>query len=226
MQAMAILLLEMAYDSKDMSRDDESIEVSIKKLLRWLRAMQVNDPVASQALVVIKKILRSVAPKLQDQVADLLGTDGDSTPPVPGQDQHAQTHHPQDQDAQQPFADQQNASWPQGDPYQNTSGDNMNFSPNAYQQQPYDPFVVPDTYPYSLAPQDQFHMAFSNPFFTNFDQGAPVVERDLWPSSNFSDGGAAPSNLDMQVAAQDDMLDSVMDFPPQYPQPGRGQARQ
>jgi hypothetical protein len=226
MQAMAILLLEMAYDSKDMANDDASIVISIKKLLRWLRTMRVNDPVAAQALVVIKKILRGCAPKLQAQVSDLLDTDGDRTPPIPRRDQDARSHHAQNQhQPQQPFANQQPpASWPQGGSFNNPTGNNMNFSTNAFQQQPYDPFVAADMYPYTLAPQDQFPMAFSSPFFTSFDQGAPVVElQDLWPSPSTGDIGAMPSNLDMPLNTQEEMLDSVMDYSPQY-QPGRGEA--
>jgi hypothetical protein len=226
MQAMAILLLEMAYDSKDMASDDPSMKTSIKKLIRWLRAMQGNDPVAAQALGVIKKILRACAPKLQDQVSDLLAMDDDATPPQ--QDNHAESQHPRDQSTQNQFAQEPPAPWPQADPYGNTAGDNMNFDPSAYQQQTYDPFIVQGAYPYTLPSQVQFPLAFSNPFFTSFDQGAPVVNmQDLWLHPSAVNAGAGLSNLsNMSLDGQEEALDPVIGYSTQFPQPEIPEARQ
>jgi hypothetical protein len=75
MQSMAVLLLEMTYSNEDPKRDDRSIILSIKKLIRWLKVMRDNDLVAARAFEVIWRILKICAPTLQAEANELLADD-------------------------------------------------------------------------------------------------------------------------------------------------------
>jgi hypothetical protein len=43
----------MVYKSKEIKSSDPNIDTSIKKLIRWLRTMQHNDPIAAKAYKVV-----------------------------------------------------------------------------------------------------------------------------------------------------------------------------
>jgi hypothetical protein len=90
MQAMAVLLLEMAYEHKHLKEEKFDIATCIKRMIRWLHAMRENDPVASRAYDVVYKILKSCVPKLQDQVRDIMADDLMS---VPSFQPYPATHH-------------------------------------------------------------------------------------------------------------------------------------
>tara|TARA_R110002003_G_scaffold104_4_gene8206 strand:- start:3472 stop:4176 length:705 start_codon:yes stop_codon:yes gene_type:complete len=207
MQSMAVLLLEMAYGNKDMRDSDPSMTTSIRKLIRWLRAMQQNDPVAARAYKVTWKILKACAPTLQAQANDLLAMEEEDAPLTTSY--------------QNPSAAYDNpgtAHWSQTEPFDSAMEDTGTFDPQMFPQSSYDAMAG---YPYdsnAFYPVDQnpIPMVFGNPFFTSFDQGAPVVDiQDLW--ANQVTSSTYGTNLSELNIAQDQHgipQDSEMDFSP------------
>jgi hypothetical protein len=65
----------MAYANNNKETPNPNIIGSIKKLIRWLRALQYNDSVAARAYQVVWKILKAVAPELQAKANELLFVD-------------------------------------------------------------------------------------------------------------------------------------------------------
>lgn len=59
-QSFTILLLEMIYEPVQLPHDRREIMLSLKKLLRWLRAMQTNSLVAARAYIILMKVIRAV----------------------------------------------------------------------------------------------------------------------------------------------------------------------
>jgi hypothetical protein len=181
MQSMAVLLLELAYENKDMEKDYPTMTKSIKKLVRWLRAMKYNDSVASQAYKVVVKIIRASSPTLRAQADDLLALH-DDFPPQPEPYQHANAGYDPHQ-------------WEAGGQYRDSAGPS---APAPFQQQSIDPWLDYQQDPYLDAPMDAdlTPMSFSNPFLTNFDEAAPMLSmQDLWtmpgasfPNIDFSQG--------------------------------------
>ena len=184
MQATAVLLLEMAYESVHIKDEKDTIVSSIKKMIRWLRAMQSNDPVAGRAYNVVWTILKNCSPALQSQANELLAVDAE-TP----QESHSHSHHQQNHLAEQ----QQTYQWLSGQPTFSSPEQQSLFNTQFMPQQPMTAFPEYDfsSLPFDSSQQFQTHMTFGNPFFTNFDQGVPVVNmRDLWmsqPSMGYSD---------------------------------------
>ncbi|KAE8837832.1 hypothetical protein PTNB73_04160 [Pyrenophora teres f. teres] len=175
MQTMAVLLLEMAYEGKHLAEEKPDIITCIKKMIRWLRAMQVNDPVAARAYDVVYKILNTCAPALREQVKELVADDQDQVPPPPP----PHSAHRQNS-TQRPQPDLWNAS----DDTELPQEASQSLAP-PFQQQFADPL-----YPYHLPEHQSTSFAFGNPFVTSFDQGMPLVDiQNLWWQS------AAPVNL-------------------------------
>jgi hypothetical protein len=196
MQSMAVLLLELAYENKDMEKDYPTMTKSIRKLVRWLRAMSYNDPVAAQAYKVVVKIIRAASPTLRAQADDLLALHDDS-PPQSQPYQHANVGYDPHQ-------------WEAGDQYHNPAGPS---APAPFKHQPFDPWLDYQSDPYLDAPMDAdlTPMSFGNPFLTNFDEAAPVLSmQDLWtmpgssfPNINFSQGqGNYAADSDMAFEEQ------------------------
>jgi hypothetical protein len=164
----------MAFvNNNDNETGNPNIIASIKKLIRWLRAMQYNDPVAAQAYKVIWKILKAVAPELQAKANELLAVDEESvTQPQVYNVQHTS------------FTDQHDESWPYDypdPPPTDTSG--TLYDQTFYPQQP-----LNEPFPYQTAPApyypDEWNpmpMPLGHPFFTTFDQSAPLARmQDMW----------------------------------------------
>jgi hypothetical protein len=164
MQTMAVLLLEMAYEGKHLKEEKESIIQCLKKMIAWLRAMQVNDPVAARAYAVVFKILKTCAPALREQVRSLFEDDLDSEFPT------------QDAAASQDSMKGSSSDWDQMGFANYPSGNHEGCPPLIYQEPSMDPL-----YPYPPAEQQPMAYAFGNPFFTSFDQGAPLIDmQSLW----------------------------------------------
>lgn len=172
MQSIAVLILEMTYGSKHVKSSEPSTTVSIKKLIRWLRAMQHNNPVAARAHDVIRKILKRCAPALQSQADELLALYGEETP-----QSYAHQHY------HTPYNAQQTAQMSQENFQFNPMDTSGTFDARSLPyysldnlpgyQDVFDPFYLPEEH---IAP-----MPFSNPFFTNFDHGVPLVNmQDPW----------------------------------------------
>ncbi|KAJ4338202.1 hypothetical protein N0V87_004179 [Didymella glomerata] len=66
----------MGYQTRHVKDNNASITAEIQKLIKWLHAMQQNDPVAERAHHVVRRILQNVAPSLQDKAAELLDEGG------------------------------------------------------------------------------------------------------------------------------------------------------
>jgi hypothetical protein len=77
MQSMSVLLLEMTYSCQGKKEENLGVMSSIKKLIRWLRAMQEKDAVAARAYAVVRDVLDSSAPTFRTKVDELLGLDKD-----------------------------------------------------------------------------------------------------------------------------------------------------
>lgn len=193
MQALAVLLLEMAYEGKHLKGEKADILACIKKMIRWLRVMKASDPVAARAHDVVYKILNTCAPALREQVKELVADDNDWTS-QPTQPAHsgASTFYPQ------------STSWdtPSG------TGYSEEMPPNYPPPLSHDHFVDP-LLQYPLPMQQPTPFTFGNPFFTSFDQGAPIVEMQQlwWQSAPFSylDWDASGMNLSQQQQMQEQM---------------------
>ncbi|CAN9148282.1 unnamed protein product [Alternaria alternata] len=194
MQALAVLLLEMAYEGKHLKDEKADILACIKKMIRWLRAMKANDPVAARAHDVVYKILNSCAPVLREQVKELIDDDSNWT---------SQPARPARSGASSTFQSQ-STSWdtPSG------TGFSEEMPPNYPHPLSHDHLVDP-LLQYPLPTQQPIPSAFGNPFFTSFDQGVPIVEmQQLWwhsaPFSN-SDWDASEMNISQQQLMQQQM---------------------
>ncbi|CAO2653872.1 Nn.00g106050.m01.CDS01 [Neocucurbitaria sp. VM-36] len=173
MQSMAVLLLEMAYRGEHLKDEKMDLVECIKKLIRWLRAMQIHDLVAARAYQVVWRILKTCAPSLQSQANELLAEEPESahqSPPV--QPFYTSTKQPYSEPWQPPYyADSQ-------------TGDPAALDPRLLQQESLNPLSVDqyDMLPYSTTDPVRLPQAFGNLFVTSFDQGAPVVNmQNLWP---------------------------------------------
>ena len=211
MQAMAVLLLEMAYRDNDVKNSDPSMTESIKKLIRWLRAMQHDDPVAARAYHVIWKILKGCAPALQSQANDLLALDEKPNPQPQGP-----------RGPQSTFNAQETKQALRRGYYYDPMDATGAFDPQPFQQQPLDDLAGYQDGLHTFFPPDEHltPMAFGNPFYTSFDQGAPVVNmQDLWgttePSSAFDSGVA---NLNISQNRNEGQMDpDILFAPPPVP---------
>jgi hypothetical protein len=165
MQTMAVLLLEMSYEGKQLKEEKADLIQCIKKMIAWLRAMRVNDPVAARAYDVVFKILKTCAPILQEQVKSLLADDkGSDYPP----------HRPSE--PQNSVAEPSSDHWDHLGYTGYPSASQEGFPPQSLQEPLRDPL-----YSYPPAGQQPATFAFGNPFFTNFDQGVPLTDlQNLW----------------------------------------------
>jgi hypothetical protein len=180
---MAVLLLEMAYESKEVKESNPNITASIKKLVRWLRAMQHNNPIAAEAYKVVWKILKACASHLQPQVDEILAFDQETTL----NPSDILQYHPDN------IADEATVPWLEGDLEYNPINAAEVVGPQLFQYPPlndrpnFNTGINLGTY----YPHDELltPLPFINPFSTSFDQGAPIVDmQDLWSA-------AEPANL-------------------------------
>ncbi|KAL6710500.1 hypothetical protein ACN47E_008548 [Coniothyrium glycines] len=172
MQSTAVLLLEIAYEGEHIRDEEENIVKCLKKMIQWLRAMQANDPVAARAYNVIWTILKNCSPALQGQADELLAEDRDS-PGISPQQSSPLIHDGYQQTAPRRVVD--HASGQGGFP--------VAVDPQLLQSpEPAISGLGTEQYPnYDSPPIYQLPMSFGNPFYTSFDQGAPVVNmQNLW----------------------------------------------
>jgi hypothetical protein len=193
MQTMAVLLLEMAYEGKQLKDENTNIIQCLKKMIAWLRAMQVNDPVAARAYDVVFKILKNCAPALQEQVKSLLADVRNSEYPP------RQAAAPQNS-MEGPLSDHWDHLEYTGYPFASQEG----FPP----QVPQEPVIDP-LYPYPLAGHQPPTGTFGNPFFTTFDQGIPLTDLQnlWWHTAPSGDLGLDPSKM---VSSQQQQMQQQM----------------
>lgn len=193
MQSIAVLLLEMTYQKKDKGSTQPHITVAIKKMVRWLRAMSENDPVAAKACAVFQRILQGMAPILQAQANDIL-----DRPTVPLTKPDTQSY--LDQQPPPAFDSEPSNPAPLPDFFDNTGELSQAADPQYFQHQVNDD--IPDyTYDRNMLPPGPAYPArapFGNPFFTDFDQNAPLADlQNVWAPLPDGPGGFDPNWMDM-----------------------------
>jgi hypothetical protein len=200
MQSMAILVLEITYRGQDANIDDLSITKLIGKLILWLRAMQINDPVAARAYEVLWSILKVSAPTLQAEVNDLLALDGEDV---------SQAHSVQC--PQGIFAEQNTEHWQQTDSFHDPTVDGKTFGPGSFQQQPFDPISVNqcNTHAYSLANQNSTSIPYGNASYVGFSENMPIIAtQDIWQDNeiynSFRADGPRPNHAQNRHEVWDD----------------------
>ncbi|KAJ4295076.1 hypothetical protein N0V90_007084 [Kalmusia sp. IMI 367209] len=75
MQALVTLLLEMSFGTVDLYQDGKEILSSAKKLIRWLRMMAKNNPIAERAYTVAFGVLQRLASKFNADISDIIQED-------------------------------------------------------------------------------------------------------------------------------------------------------
>ncbi|KAH8712268.1 fungal-specific transcription factor domain-containing protein [Phaeosphaeriaceae sp. PMI808] len=161
MQSVAILLLEMVYVNKDIKSYDSlssktDIVMSIRKHIRWLRAMQSRDPLAARAYGVICRTLSATGFFAQVE---------ESAP-------QSMAH----QHQRSVYNEQYPGRKPQGtiSPMPIDRSENSTSQPHPHQP-------MNDQSSYSNAEiffpidQNSAPMPYGNPFLTNYDESGPVV---------------------------------------------------
>jgi hypothetical protein len=94
---------------------------------------------------------------------------------------------------------------------------NSAFVPTAFDQSTLDPLTAfpYDSNTFYATGQNPQPMVFGNPFFTNFDQGAPVVDiQDLWTQGTSGAYEANLAHLDIARDQHEIPQDTDMDLSP------------
>ena len=178
MQSIAVLILEMTYRKRDTESSEPSMVISIRKLIRWLRAMRHNDPVAARAYHVNKEIVKRCAPALQSQADELLALYEEGTP-EPDAYQHHHMPYNAWQTAQVPRDNFQLHSMDTGSTFDSRPSQYYPLDHLPAHEDNFDPFYLPD--------EPTIPMPFGNPFFTDFDHGVPSVNmQGLWTQLGYS----------------------------------------
>lgn len=170
MQSAAVLLLEIGYQTRHVEENNASITADIQKLIVWLQAMQHNDPVAERAYHVVRRILQSVAPILQDKAAELL--DEGQAYSV------SDAHTPRTSDT--PHGGQDTGvNWAQGNLFDGSASVSGNqYHPQSADQSYFDTAQSSQGYSaygnYSLDDL-QLSGTFGNPFINSWDEGIPLA---------------------------------------------------
>ncbi|KAF2680541.1 hypothetical protein K458DRAFT_373421 [Lentithecium fluviatile CBS 122367] len=193
MQAMAVLLLEIAYQGTHTNTTSESdIAGSIKRLVRWIRAMRITDAVAERAYDVVVRILKGSNPIFHTIANEILAED----------EQHSQ-YTPQlfAPGPNQEFSGQGSFGHPIPGEWYNT------YYPEAQQAPPYhEPTTVnpqeilrpihqdaesqqsvvhqpqSDDFSFLLPGSVANPLVYANPFSTSFDQPNLLGMQNLWSS--------------------------------------------
>ena len=168
--------------------------------MRWLRAMKHKDPVSEKADRVLRKILRQVAPSLQNMAKDLLAYNDGATMAWQDTTQQRFEEHSamQNDDSSQlhgsmppPNAQGMGTDFPQHHGQRNQDHQNQE------QQHLYD-FGHGENQ-LSNFQSGPAQMTFGNPFFSSFDQNVPFANmQNLWADSGpFNEYDLDWANLNM-----------------------------
>lgn len=215
MQSLAVLLLDMAYRGKQGNGQEDHPHIGcVKKLIRWLRAMEVHDPVAKRAHHVIRKILSTYAPALQSQAQELLAEDQEN------HDGYQPHVHPPNH---APYSEQDHSRWKMSESTNETSGQTQ---PPAFDEARFPPAVPSprqesEYRPYPPFPLEQtaMPMTFGGTFATGFDQGPPYVNmQGLW-EDQVSAFDQSMANIDVGYPLPNQPLDPELQGYWQQPYP-------
>ncbi|KAF2709484.1 hypothetical protein K504DRAFT_481868 [Pleomassaria siparia CBS 279.74] len=83
MQAITVLLLELSYGVNRFPKDLQDTVPSLKKLVRWLRVMKINNGVANRAYAITMNLLQKLIININIDVSDLLAEDMAASTPNP-----------------------------------------------------------------------------------------------------------------------------------------------
>ncbi|KAH5222886.1 hypothetical protein HBI82_001140 [Parastagonospora nodorum] len=213
MQCIAVLLLDVTFQHKDIGSTNPRNIASIKKMMRWLHAMKDNDPVSQKADKVLRKILRQVAPSLQTMAKDLLAyNDG---PTMTWQDATYQRTEEystmQNDDSSQLYGSMP----PPND--QGMGADFLQHQQQQNQEQQHSYGFGHGDNQFSAMQSGPAQMPFGNPFFTPFDQNAPFANmQNPWADlESFNEFDLDWASLNMpqdEQAGMDQDQDQDMDY--------------
>lgn len=200
MQCIAVLLLDVTFQHKDTGSTNPSDIASIKKMMRWLRAMKHNDPVSDKADKVLRKILEQVAPSLQTMAKDLLAYNDGQTMTWQVTTQRRLEEHSamQNDDSSQLYGSMppsnvqgMGADFPQHQEQRNQEHQNQERQQSCDFRHGEDQFSAMQSSP--------AQMTFGNPFFLPFDQHVPFANmQNLWADSgSFNEFDLDWASLDM-----------------------------
>jgi hypothetical protein len=164
MQAITVLLLELAQGAIHRPTDPSNITTCVEKLIRWLKAMASNDVVSERAYNTVRKMLDRHEQSSEDV----------TTGPW--------VEETTDQPYNEPTTASDMASQPYNDPdlqyFQETSCLHTYFDDDCYSRANSGNFNLNSlAWPLDQPPadflfgQEQIPLSFGNYFSTNFDQG-------------------------------------------------------
>lgn len=176
MQAMAVFLLELSFRQTHMAHPDERILKGIKKLVQWLHFMKARNAVARRAYEMIADLVRTSAPRLQINVADILIEE----PMGIDQEESFQTNQPPRGNTTSLGYEgvpslQPDCELPSSTAYTAPADFSTNYPTSLWEQQPPQTFEAFQPHPYFM-PEPDLHMpsVFGNPFLTSFDLPNPL----------------------------------------------------
>ncbi|KAH7405905.1 fungal-specific transcription factor domain-containing protein [Phaeosphaeria sp. MPI-PUGE-AT-0046c] len=77
-QSFSVLLLEVVYEPVQLPHNRREIMLSLKRLLRWLRAMQATNLVAARAYAIVMKVIQALITTTKIDISDLLEEEAQS----------------------------------------------------------------------------------------------------------------------------------------------------
>lgn len=180
MQSTVVLLLETTYKTQDNGSSGPTLVPAIKKMIAWLKALQVNNPVADRAYGIIRRILEACTPALQAEVHDLLVSAEEGLSAAD-----------ESQRSQDPSATQPEADWRQSNFANDSVRSSGLFAPEYFQQQPFEPTSEYQSGAFAdySTHRNMTALPFGNLFYTPFDQVTPMVNmEELLAASGYSTG--------------------------------------
>ncbi|KAF2625798.1 hypothetical protein BU25DRAFT_345214 [Macroventuria anomochaeta] len=195
MQCAAVLLLEVGYQNRHTKDNNAEITSDIQKLMKWLHAMQPNDPCADRAYHVVRRTLQNVAPALQSKATELL-TEGEGSEAADGQSFRPFVS---------PYRQQQaNTNWAQGDFSDGSASvTGHQYYSQASNQDYQDTTQSPRHHSmYGSLPFEDIHMlnTSGNPSINNWDEGVPWAGmQNLWYNPSFSSANMPEDVGDMDL---------------------------
>ncbi|KAF2109257.1 fungal-specific transcription factor domain-containing protein [Lophiotrema nucula] len=180
MQALVVLLLELAFQSTTSPRPHQHIVTSLKKLVRLLASMRANNAMARRAYTIISVVMEKMRTTAPDEISEILSGAEGLISPIPDPPDLASNYQQNLHPGMQNLGEQYQTHGAQGahylhnpgipfqDPLANPSRFNPNFMPLEGQMDPFPAFL--DVWSSSPTPNPPY----PNLFVTNFDESNPL----------------------------------------------------
>ncbi|KAF2653038.1 hypothetical protein K491DRAFT_718355 [Lophiostoma macrostomum CBS 122681] len=173
MQAMAVLLLELAHGERHSSRGGDDIPSHIKKLVKWLRCMRGNQPVAERAYTVAMGIIKSVRKQAQAEIDAILAEEEKAD--TADREREAWQEQEQSRFNLDPLLQDLDVDTTYDDtPMANYMADSMQFSSATF-----DPALYTEDLHMSY-PEVSMANTYGLPFSSTFDQTNPFLNEEAW----------------------------------------------